>query len=422
METYGKILVIALPIFLVLVLIEKLYGWFVKKDSFKSMDMLSSLSSGSTNGVKDVLQLSISIITYKWMYEHLAIFNIESTLLAIIIAFIVLDLSGYWAHRIAHEVNFFWNKHAIHHSSEEFNLACALRQSISSLVSFFTIFLLPAALLGVSPKTIAIIAPIHLFAQLWYHTVYIKRMGFLEKIIVTPSHHRVHHAINPEYRDKNHGQIFIFWDKLFGTFQEELVSVPCVYGITRPARTWNPIKINFQHLWLMMKDAYYAQDWKDKFRIWLMPTGWRPADVAERFPEVKINDPYNFEKYNPQSSQLMTTWMWIQTFATLFLLMYFFGNLAKIGNPNIFFYGAFIYLSIFSYTELMDRNPFAIAWEALRLTLGLALIYHLGDWFGINAQYAWGTMAMISYLVISFIVTVYFVMFEIKKENVLTMA
>ena len=118
----------------------------------------------------------------------------------------------------------------------------------------------------------------------------------------------------------------------------------------------------------------------------------------------------------------MTTWMWIQTFATLFLLMYFFGNLAKIGNPNIFFYGAFIYLSIFSYTELMDRNPFAIAWEALRLTLGLALIYHLGDWFGINTQYAWGTLVMISYLVISFIVTVYFVVFEIKKENVLTMA
>jgi hypothetical protein len=333
-----------------------------------------------------------------------------------------LDLAGYWIHRLSHEINFFWNKHAIHHSSEEFNLACALRQSISSFVSLFTVFLLPAALLGVDPKLIAIIAPIHLFAQLWYHTVYINKMGFLEKIIVTPSHHRVHHAINPEYRDKNHGQIFIFWDKLFGTYQEELSSVPPVYGITRPARTWNPIKINFQHLWFLAKDAYHTQNWKDKFRIWFMPTGWRPADVAQKFPEIKINDPYNFEKYNTKNSTLMIAWSWFQTLFTLLLLTYFFGNIAKIGSPNIFFYGAFIYLSVFSYTELMDKNPYALAWESLRLTVGLALTYHLGDWFGINAQYAWGTMAVATYLVLSFVVTTLFVVFEIRKDNSLRIA
>jgi hypothetical protein len=113
-------------------------------------------------------------------------------------------------------------------------------------------------------------------------------MGFLEQIIVTPSHHRVHHAINPEYIDKNLSQIFIFWDKLFGTFQKELPEVPPVYGITRPVQTWNPIKINFQHLWLLAKDAWRANSLKDKIRIWFMPTGWRPADVAEKFPVYKI--------------------------------------------------------------------------------------------------------------------------------------
>lgn len=120
-------------------------------------------------------------------------------------------------------------------------------------------------------------------------------MGFLEKIIVTPSHHRVHHAINPEYIDKNYGQIFIFWDKWFGTFQKELPNVPPVYGITRPVRTWNPIKINFQHVWLLAKDAWRTKNWKDKLALWFKPTGYRPADVAAKYPVYKIEDVYHFK-------------------------------------------------------------------------------------------------------------------------------
>ncbi len=181
METYGKILTIASPLFLLLVLIEKAYGWYAKKDSFKAMDMISSLTSGYTNSVKDVLGLSVSILTYDWMVSHWTLYKVESTIWVYIIAFVSLDLTGYLVHRMAHSINFFWNKHAIHHSSEEFNLACALRQSISSFVSLFTIFLLPAALLGVDTKVIAVVAPLHLFAQFWYHTVYIGKMGILEK-------------------------------------------------------------------------------------------------------------------------------------------------------------------------------------------------------------------------------------------------
>lgn len=148
METYGKILVIATPIFLGLVVLEKLYGYFFKKHPFQNMDMLSSMSSGFTNSVKDILGLSISILTYNWMVAHWTIYKIESSIWVYIIAFVSLDLTGYLVHRMAHQVNFFWNKHAIHHSSEEFDLACALRQSISTFVNLFTVFLLPAALLG----------------------------------------------------------------------------------------------------------------------------------------------------------------------------------------------------------------------------------------------------------------------------------
>ncbi len=415
MELYGKILLIAMPIFLVAVLLEKWYGWYKGMDTYRNMDMISSLSSGITNVVKDVLGLSVSILTYKIMVEKLAIFHIESTVFLVIIAFIVLDFNGYWTHRISHQINFFWNKHAIHHSSEDFNLACALRQSISSFVNLFTFFLLPAAICGVPTTIIAIVAPVHLFAQFWYHTQHISKMGFLEKIIVTPSHHRVHHAINPEYLDRNHGQIFIIWDKLFGTFQEELPNVSPVYGITRPVETWNPIRINFLHLWLLVQDAWRTRNIWDKFRVWFMPTGWRPADVESQYPVKKIENVYDYQKYEPLSSSLLNTWAWVQFASITLLMFYFFANLGSIGTPNIFIYGGFIFLSVYSYTELMDRNPFALAWETIKNIGGICFIFYTGDWFGMSKVFGLGYYLIVSYFVLSTLVTAYFVFFEIRK-------
>jgi sterol desaturase/sphingolipid hydroxylase (fatty acid hydroxylase superfamily) len=417
MELYGQILLIAMPIFLLAVLLEKWYGWYKGKDTYRNMDMISSLSSGITNVVKDVLGLSVSIITYSWMVEHLAIFKIESTVLTVIVAFVALDFSGYWVHRIAHQVNFFWNKHAIHHSSEDFNLACALRQSISSFVNLFTFFLLPAAIVGVPANVIAIVAPIHLFAQFWYHTQHIGKMGWLEHIIVTPSHHRVHHAINPEYLDKNHSQIFIIWDKLFGTFQEELPNVPAVYGITRPSATWNPIKINFQHLWLLIKDAWRAESWWDKVRIWFMPTGWRPADVAAKYPVRKIEDIYHYEKYEPESSAALKAWAWVQFAVVTVLVFYMFGNLATIGMPMLFYYGGFIFLSIYAYTELMDKNPYALIWEAVKVAYGIGIILITGDWFNMSNVFPVGKYLIVAYFVLSLAVTAWFVAIDFNRET-----
>jgi sterol desaturase/sphingolipid hydroxylase (fatty acid hydroxylase superfamily) len=417
MEQYGKILLFAMPAFLALVLMEKAYGVWRKRDTYRNMDMISSLSSGITNVVKDVLGLSVSILTYSWLVKHVALLEVKSTFWVYAIAFMALDFSGYWTHRIAHQVNFFWNKHAIHHSSEDFNLACALRQSISSFVNLFTIFLLPAALFGVPTEVIAVIAPLHLFAQFWYHTQHIGKMGFLENIIVTPSHHRVHHAINPEYLDKNHGQIFIFWDKLFGTFQEELPESPPVYGITRPASTWNPIKINFQHLWLLIKDAWRAQHWWDKLRIWFMPTGWRPAGHEEKYPIHKIEDIRNYDKYEKKASMAFTSWAWVQMFATFLLVFYFFGNIGRIGLPYLFYYGAFVFLSVYAYSEFMDKNPFALFWELLKDGLSLYFIWYTGDWFGIDGVWPGAKWIICAWFVISGLVTAFFVIKESLPES-----
>ncbi|MCH5720317.1 sterol desaturase family protein [Niabella hibiscisoli] len=408
METYGKILLIAMPAFLGLVLLEKWYAWRKGNDNVRTTDMISSLLSGVTNVTKDVLGLSIVIYGYGWMVERLAVYYVQATWLTYLIAFLALDFSGYVVHRIQHTYNFFWNGHLVHHSSEEFNLACALRQSISGIVKIFAVFLLPAALLGVPEKVIAVVAPLHLFAQFWYHTVHIDKMGFLEKIIVTPSHHRVHHAINPEYLDKNYSQIFIFWDKWFGTFQEELPDKPPVYGITRPVQTWNPIKINFQHLWLLIKDAWHTQNWKDKWRIWLMPTGWRPADVAEKYPVYKIEDVYQFNKYETGLNPLMKAWLWIQLAALLLFLSYLFGNITPIGAPGIFIYGLFIFLFVYAFAELIDHNPYAWVWEMLKLLCGSLILLYSDQWFQSAIIPDYVKIIVAGYLLLSAIVSFYF--------------
>lgn len=420
MEAYGKILLIAMPAFLFLVLFEKWYGWKKGMDTVRNMDMIASLGSGVTNVTKDVLGLYIALISYPFLVNNLALTHISSSIFLYIIAFFALDFAGYWVHRIQHVTNFFWNGHLVHHSSEEFNLACALRQSISSIVRIFIIFLLPAAILGVPRQVIEVVAPLHLFAQFWYHTQHIGKMGFLEKIIVTPSHHRVHHAINPQYMDKNYGQIFIFWDRWFGTFQEELKDVPAVYGITRPVRTWNPIKINFQHVWLLIKDAWRTKIWKDKFTLWFKPTGYRPADVAEKYPVYKIDDVYNFEKYDPPASTHLKAWCWFQTLMILLLVSFLFGNIAAINALDknyIFLYGLFIFLSVYAMTDLMDRNKSAIVWEALRSGLGIAIISSQQDWFGVSSLLNALPYALLSYFVLSILITAWFTYMHFKEDR-----
>ena len=417
METYGKILLIAMPIFLLLVLLEKWYGWRKGVDTVRVMDMISSLTSGVTNVTKDVLGLSVAILSYGWLVKNLAITTIENKISVYVIAFIALDFSGYWIHRIQHTTNVFWNAHLVHHSSEEFNLACALRQSISVFFKLFTFFLIPAAILGVPGEVIAIVAPLHLFIQFWYHTQHINRMGILEHVIVTPSHHRVHHAINPIYIDKNYSQVFIIWDKLFGTFEEEKENVPPVYGITRPVETWNPIKINFQHLSLLINDAWRTNNLRDKFRIWFMPTGWRPADVIEKYPIKKINDVYDFEKYDPKSSKTLQGWAFAQLMFLLFFISIFFANLALIGSPGIFYFGFFIFTFIYALTELMDRNPRAYLWELLKFSFVAYCIFQSDLILGKLVISTTWKIIVLAYHLFSLVATIFFCRAHSKEDH-----
>lgn len=418
MEAYAAVLNYAIPGFFLLILLEYIAGVLKGENTLRSMDAISSLSSGLTDVLKDVLGLTVVIVGYKYMVTHLAIFEIESHWWVFVIAFIGKDFAGYWRHRISHSVNIFWNEHIIHHSSEEFNLACALRQSISMFVSFWAILYLPLAILGVPAEVIAVVAPLQLFAQFWYHTRLIKRMGFLEYIIVTPSHHRVHHSINPEYLDKNFGQIFILWDKLFGTFQEELETVPAVYGVKRAVKTWNPFLINFMHLWLLIKDAWRTQSWWDKLRIWFMPTGWRPVDVVEKYPVEVIKDVYSQEKYSTKASLPLFAWAWTNLIFSLGLLLFLFNSMKNLEYSQMLWYGAFIYANIFAYTTLMDRSKHAWWLTLFSSGLGLFLFFKMDGWFGLSDLVSFGDGLVLTFLIFSVLAAIGFTIFEFRNDKV----
>ena len=384
MEAYAQALNYAIPIFVGLILVEELAARWMGLRVNRGADVISSLSSGVSNTVKDVLGLSIAIISYDWLVGHIALFEIKAVWLTYVVAFIVKDFAGYWMHRLEHEINFLWNRHIIHHSSEEFNLSCALRQTVSTVFSFIVIFMLPAALLGVPTKVIAIVAPIQLFLQFWYHTRLIGKMGWLEHVLVTPSHHRVHHAMNPEYLDKNYSQIFIVWDKLFGTFQPEMEEVRPVYGVKRPVKTWNPLLINFQHFWLLLTDAWRTRNWWDKVRLWFMPTGWRPADMAEKYPVSIVEDMAGFQKWDSRPSRALLAWSWVQLVVTLAMMFHLTNQIADLSLAQMLIYGAFLMVSIFSYTTLMDRSRWAAWAEVVRAVFATGIIALSSDWFGLQ--------------------------------------
>jgi len=380
------------------------------------MDTIASLSAGMTNAIKTVLGLTVIIWGYDTLFTHFALVERETTWMTYVLAFIGLDFATYWYHLLAHKVNIFWNRHVIHHSGEEFNMSTALRQSISKFVNISFFFLLPAALLGVPPKIIAIVTPLFLYVQVWYHTIHIGKLGWLEYIIVTPSQHRVHHALNKIYMDKNLSPVFCIWDRLFGTFQEELDEEPCVFGVTRQVKTWNPIRINLNHIWLLTQDAWRANSWWDKARIWFMPTGWRPADVIDKYPITTV-DPNNFTKYDTEASLALKTWSWTQFVVLLFMIFHLLVQIGEIGQPNVFIYGLFMFLMVYSYTTLMDRDPNALWLEAIKSIIGLVIIVSTGSWFGLDNLVSGGTILIAGYFISSVLIVAYFVKKEIGQNG-----
>jgi len=417
MATYAQALLIAIPFFMVLILIELLYATKKNKQTYSTIDTIASLSSGVSNSIKNLLGLGVLLISYPYLLEQLSIVKLDNQWWVWMVAFIFIDFAGYWSHRISHNINLFWNNHIIHHSSEHFNLACALRQPISDVIRYYPLLLLPAAILGVPEQLIAYIAPLHLFLQFWYHTEHIGKLGWLEYVFITPSQHRVHHAINAPYIDKNLGQIFSFWDRLFGTFQEELDDEPPRYGVLKAVQTWNPIRINFLHLIQLITDAYRTSSYWDKLRIWFMPTGWRPVDVTDAYPIEYIEDIHGFERYDTKPSIFFRYYAILQLVAVLGLFILMLRGYTQLSHVELIFFSVYLGTSIYGYSDLFDLKYSGYVIELIRSCFGLWFLTLLNHWSGLQAVLDPFKGLIALYLMLTLLGSMYIVAVEFKMTK-----
>tara|TARA_R110000868_G_scaffold56830_1_gene176023 strand:+ start:9426 stop:10391 length:966 start_codon:yes stop_codon:yes gene_type:complete len=268
---------IAIPFFVIAVFAEMLYARATGKARFEPRDSAASLMMGLGNTVFGALFAGLLTTWFLFVYEH-RIFTIGFAWWIWILAFILDDFIYYWSHRFAHTVRWFWADHVVHHSSQHYNLTTALRQPWFSPLTLKFLWLGSAmVLLGVHPLMVGFIGGLNLIYQFWIHTEAIgKCPPWFEAVMNTPSHHRVHHATNPLYLDRNYAGVFIVWDKLFGTFQPELEDERCRYGIVRNLGTWNPIRISL-HEWLaIVSDMRHAASLREAMMYLLAPPGWSP--------------------------------------------------------------------------------------------------------------------------------------------------
>lgn len=309
----------ATPFFILAILVELAYGLIRKDNTYRLNDSVGSLFLGVLSQARRFVTLGIGGYVYHLVTQYFSLPLMSAThWFTWVLALVVYDFCYYWLHRMGHERQVLWAAHVAHHQSEYYNLTTALRQTSTNFLLGW-MFYLPMYALGIPAEVVVTVGSINLIYQYWVHTEHIPKLGWYEWLFVTPSNHRVHHAQNDRYMDRNYGGIFILWDRLFGTFQEELEQEPVVFGIRGPLRTFNPFKA-LTHIYVdMFRDSWYAARWRDKLWVWFARTGWRPADVAERFPRDK-SDLSQFTRYDPIVRARVSAYAVVQLVVAIALL------------------------------------------------------------------------------------------------------
>ena len=322
--TGAQVIVLAMPVFLLAIAAEFAVGLARGRNTYRLNDTLGSLGLGVMSQVFDAFGTLFKVAMYTWVFQHVALFELSASSAWVWIAALLgYDFCYYWLHRAGHRVGVLWAAHVVHHQSEDYNLGTALRQTSSGFLLGW-IFYLPLAVAGVPPLVFGVVALIDLLYQFWVHTQQVGKLGWFDRWFCSPSNHRAHHAVNERYLDKNYGGILILWDRLFGTFVEEDDRDPVVYGTRAPLRSFNPLWANLQvyrDLWL---DSWRAQSWADKLRVWIKPPGWRPADVAARWPKpaFDIARVQRFDPPLPRSQAVLACVLFVGSLAGLGLFLW----------------------------------------------------------------------------------------------------
>ncbi|MDR3447455.1 sterol desaturase family protein [Dyella sp.] len=382
MNTQEIIITWATPVFFALIALELLVAKLRGRSVYHSSDAINSLGLGVISQIVAVFSKLLTLGIYAWCVQRFALFALPANSLWVwISALLIYDFCYYWLHRAGHEVNILWAAHVVHHQSEDYNLSTALRQTGSGMLLGW-LFYLPMAIIGYPLEVFVVVALIDLLYQFWVHTELVGRLGWFDRVFCSPSNHRAHHAVNDKYLDKNYGGILILWDRLFGTFIEEDDTDPPIYGTRSPLRSWNPLWANAEVYWATAKDAWHARRWRDKLLVWIKPPGWRPADVAERFPKPAFD--IGRERYLPLLSRNLTLYGLTQ-FALLLGMAVQFLDLAKhLPAATLVGYAVFLVLSLTALGALMEGRRVGVGLELARLLATAAVPLLTGGWFGVS--------------------------------------
>ena len=400
--------VLSIPIYFLLIAIELLIQQFSKKKLYRLNDAVTNISCGITQQLTGTFLIIFAIGIYQLIYEHLAIFIIPSNAFTLILLFVLVDFAYYWAHRMSHEINLLWGSHVVHHQSEDYNFSVALRQS-SLQVIWTSFFYLPLALIGFNTLDFALMVALSTVYQFWIHTETIKKLGPLEYIFNTPSHHRVHHGRDPKYIDKNLAGVLITWDMLFGTFQKE-EEKPC-YGITRPVKTWNPVWANLDHYVFMWSDLKKIRGLQNKIKYVFYKPGWYPEELGgyQAAPPV---DKHHFEKFDTRSFPAVNYYVLFQFILTLAGTAFFLFNKSSFNLNESAFIVFLIIITIVNCGALFEFKNWVLSAEKARITLFTGIMIFL------SFANAWDVMLLTTGLVYFLVSMVWLFNIDLNRSEV----
>jgi sterol desaturase/sphingolipid hydroxylase (fatty acid hydroxylase superfamily) len=402
------LIAIAAPFFLLALVAELIVDWRKGSGFYRSNDAINSLSAGILSRTIDYFTKFLPLIAWGFVLRNFALLDMPPEwfdfsprgLLLWVVAALAWDFCYYWFHRFSHEISVLWAAHAVHHQSEDYNLSTALRQTSTGFL-FGWIFYLPLFLIGFPLEVLITVSAINLIYQFWVHTQLVHRLGVLDRILITPSNHRVHHAQNERYIDKNYGGMLILWDRFFGTFEDESEDEPVVFGVRKPLANLNPFWANLQVYDYLLFDARKTARWRDKVGVWFRRTGWRPADVDARYPKQRA-DLSRFRKFDPQIPAVQRHYVMAQfvigiTGALAIAKLY-----AEKGSSAVLIPCVLLWLQLYTVGLLNEGRTSARRLEWLRLLVVVPVLYFFWQWGVAELQQAAaGWLVLVLYLVLS---------------------
>lgn len=371
-----ELILIAIPFFFLLIFVELAYGLLRGNNTYRLNDSINSISMGSLSRLQGLVILGFSGSIYELIVARYQLAQLpEGAAWVWLSCFALYDFAYYWKHRLGHEVALFWGSHVAHHQSEDYNLSTALRQTSIDFYGF--LFYLPFFFLGFPAEILFTVVSLNLIYQFWVHTEHVPKLGPLEWVLVTPSNHRVHHARNKIYVDRNYGGVFIVWDRIFGSFQDELPDEPAVFGLRKPLNSWNPIWANIHVYWRLVLDFFAMPGLTNKLRLLFKPPGWRADNQPSHCKLGKDTVDLN-ARFDPKVTTFSLYYTFVQFLFTVVLSLAVLLDAAALNYTLLSMAVSYLFFSFFVQGVWLEGKAMALTLEIVRLVFLAPCLLLLG--------------------------------------------